>query len=171
MSVQDNFFLPRDLHEDSNLNQGVEGAAGDPQVFGGSSLAGGHQGSAVGSGGNLGGQGQPPPNVGHVPSHITVITLTTAATSVVATSGYFVGATRRSVAEINARLVICPKSVRGVLGSRDYTRHQEAATKALPHFFASTKHFHAKNAEGGSSNKYANLQSKYASNFCQDQEF
>jgi hypothetical protein len=55
MSVQDNFFLPRDLDEDSILNRGVEGAAGDPQVNGGSSLAGGHQGSAAGSGWNLGG--------------------------------------------------------------------------------------------------------------------
>jgi hypothetical protein len=53
MRVQDNFFLPRDLDEDSILNQGVEGAAGDPQVIGGSSLAGGHQGSAAGSGWNL----------------------------------------------------------------------------------------------------------------------
>jgi hypothetical protein len=55
MSVQDDFFLPRDLNEDSILNQGVEGAAGDPQVIGGSSLAGGHQGSAAGSMCNLGG--------------------------------------------------------------------------------------------------------------------
>ncbi len=68
------------------------------------------------------------------------------------------------MAEINAHRVICPKSARGVLGSRDYTHHQKAATKALPHVFASAKHFHAKNAEGESSNKYANLQSKYACN-------
>jgi hypothetical protein len=141
MIVQDNLFLPRDLNEDSILNQGVEGAAGDPQVIGGSSLAGGHQGSAAGSGWNLGGRGQPPPNIGHVPSHVYVATHATAATSVVATSGYFVGTTCRSVAEINAHWVICPKSARGVLGSRDYTRHQEAVTKALPHVFASAKHF------------------------------
>jgi hypothetical protein len=42
MSEQDNFFLTRDLKKDSILNQGVEGAAGDPQVIGGNSLAGGH---------------------------------------------------------------------------------------------------------------------------------
>jgi hypothetical protein len=36
MSVQDDFFLPRDLDKDSTLNQGVEGAAGDTQVIGGS---------------------------------------------------------------------------------------------------------------------------------------
>ncbi len=30
--------------------------------------------------------------------------------------------------------------------------------------FASAKHFHAKNAEGEASNKYANLQSKYTGN-------
>jgi hypothetical protein len=61
--VQDIFFLLGDLDEDSILNQGVEEAAGDPQVIGGSSLAGGHQGSAAGSRWNLGGQGQPPPNL------------------------------------------------------------------------------------------------------------
>ncbi len=40
----------------------------------------------------------------------------------------------------------------------------KAATKAIPYPFASAKHFHAKNAEGEASNKYANLQSKYAGN-------
>jgi hypothetical protein len=67
MSVQVNFFLPRDLDEDSIPNQGVEGAAGDPQVIVGSSLAGGHQGSAAGSSWIIDGWGQPPPNIGHVP--------------------------------------------------------------------------------------------------------
>jgi hypothetical protein len=148
MSVHDDFFLPGD--EDSILNQGVEGAARDPQVFGGNSLAGGQQGSAAGSRLNLGGRGLPPPNQGHVSSHVSV------ASNVVATYSYF-DATCRPAAEINARQVIFPKSARGVLGSRDYTRHQEAATKALSHIFASAKHFHAKNAEGESSNKYANL--------------
>jgi hypothetical protein len=55
-------------------------------VIGDNSIAGGHQGLAAGSGWNLGGQGQPPPNIGHVPSHISVATHKTAATSVVATS-------------------------------------------------------------------------------------
>ena len=166
MSVHDNFFLPRD--EDSVLHQGVGGAVADPQVFEGNSLAGSPLGSLVGSGRELGGGARPPPNQGHVPSHVSVAT---AATSVVATSGYFVGATRRSAAEINARRVICPKNARGVIGSRDYTRHQEAATKALPHIFASAKHFHAKNAEGESSNKYANLQSEYAGNLAKIKNF
>ncbi len=75
------------------------------------------------------------------------------------------------MAEINAPRIICPKSDRGVLGSYDYTRHQEAATKALPRVFASAKHFHAKNAEGESSNKYANLQSEYASNLSKIMNF
>jgi hypothetical protein len=64
-----------------------------------------------------------------------------------------------------------PESSRGVLGSQDYTHHQEAAAKALPHVFASAKHFHAKNAEGESSNTYANLQSKYATNFAMIKNF
>jgi hypothetical protein len=55
MSVQDKLFLPRDLDEDSILNQGVEGAAGVPQAIGGRSLAGQHQGSAAESGWSLGG--------------------------------------------------------------------------------------------------------------------
>jgi hypothetical protein len=60
MSVHDDFFLPGD--EDSILNQGVKEAAGDPQVFGSNSFAGGQQGSAVEYRLNLGGQGLPPPN-------------------------------------------------------------------------------------------------------------
>ncbi len=106
-----------------------------------------------------------------MPSHVSVATHATATTSRVATSGYFIGATCRSVTEINACRVICPKSARGVLGSRDYARHQVAATKALLHVFASAKHFHAKNAEGESSNKYANLQSKYTSNLAKIKNF
>jgi hypothetical protein len=108
-----------------------------------------------------------------MPSHVSVATHATAATSVVATTDYFVSATCGSVAEINACRVICPKSACGVLGSHDYTRHQEAATntKALPHVFASAKHFHAKNAKEESSNKYANLQSKYAGNLAKIKNF
>ena len=41
--------------------------------------------------------------------------------------------------------------------------HQEAATKALLQY-ASAGHFHVMNAEGESSNKYTNLQSKYVGN-------
>ncbi len=93
-------FLPGD--KDSILNQGVERAAGDPQVFGGNSFAGGQQESAVGSRLNLGDQGLPPPNQGHVSSHVSVALNATTATSVVVTRGYF-GATCRPAAEINAR--------------------------------------------------------------------
>jgi hypothetical protein len=39
------------------------------------------------------------------------------------------------------------------------------------HVFASAKHFHAMNAEGESSNKYANLQSKYAGNLAKIKNF
>jgi hypothetical protein len=39
------------------------------------------------------------------------------------------------------------------------------------HVFASAKHFHAKNAEGETSNKYAYLQSKYASNLAKIKNF
>ncbi len=84
MSVHDNFFLPGD--DDSVLHQGVGRAEADPQVFEGNSLAGSLQGSLVGTGRDLGGGARPPPNQGHVPSHVSVATV---ATLVVATSGYF----------------------------------------------------------------------------------
>jgi hypothetical protein len=45
--------------------------------------------------------------------------------------------------------------------SQDFAQHQEATTKDLP----LAKHFHTKNVEGDASNKYTNLQSKYAGNF------
>jgi hypothetical protein len=99
MSVHDIFFLPGD--EDSILNQGIEGAAGDPQVFGGNSFAGGKLGSAAGSRLNLGGRGLPPPDQGHVPSYVSIASNATTATSVIATSGYF-GVTCWLVAEISA---------------------------------------------------------------------
>ena len=124
--------------------------------------------SVVGSAGwNLAGQEGPQ---GRVPSHVSLASDASHATTIVATSSYF-GNTRRSPAEINARQVICPKNARGVLGSCDYSRHQEAATKALPHIFASAKHFHAKNSEGEASNKYANLQSEYAGNLSKIKNF
>ncbi len=53
---------------------------------------------------------------------------------------YF-GSQKRQVVEINARRVICPEHAQGAHGSRDYARHQEAATKAIPYPFASAKHF------------------------------
>jgi hypothetical protein len=146
--VEDEYALPQD--EDEQL--------GDLPLTG----------SGVGSAGwNLAGQDGPQ---GRVPSHVFVASNASQATTVVATSSYF-GNTRRSPAEINARRVICPKNARGILGSRDYSRHQEAATKALPHIFASAKHFHAKNSEGEASNKYANLQSEYAGNLSKIKNF
>ena len=100
--------------------------------------------------------------LGRVPSHLS-LAASAASASVLPTSGYF-GSQKRQAFEINARRVICPKHARGAHGSRDYARHQEAATKAIPYPFASAKHFHAKNADGEASNKYANLQSEYAGN-------
>ncbi len=101
--------------------------------------------------------------VGRVPSRVS-LAASAASASVIPTSGYFVGTQKRQTIEINACWVICPKHARGAHGSRDYARHQEAATKAIPHPFSLAKHFHATNAIGGASNKYANLQSKYAGN-------
>jgi hypothetical protein len=100
--------------------------------------------------------------LGHVLSQVS-LAASAASASVIPTSGYF-GSQKRQAIEINARRVICPKHARGAHGSRDYARHQEAATKAIPYPFAAAKHFHAKNAEGEASKKYANLQSKYAGN-------
>jgi hypothetical protein len=97
----------------------------------------------------------PPGNNGHVPSHGSN---DTKATSTVATSGYF-GSTNCTPTEINARRVICPKTPCRAHGSCNYSCHQDAETCALPHIFASAKHFHAKNSKGEASNKYANLQS------------
>ena len=67
------------------------------------------------------------------------------------------------MAEINACRVSCTKHAHGAYGSRDYSCHQEVDTTALPHVFASAKHFHAKNLEG----EHADLQSKYAGNLAQ----
>ena len=101
--------------------------------------------------------------MGRIPSHVS-LTASAASASVIPISGYF-GTQKRQAIEINARPgVICPKHAHGAHGSRDYACHQEAATKALPYPFALAKHFHTKNAEGEASNKYANLQSKYAGN-------
>jgi hypothetical protein len=163
--AQDFFFARGD--EASNLaanEDPMDYAANNARIPGVNSLGG------------IGSQARIPPNfglppnqggAGHVPSHVSVAA---SATSVVATSNYF-GHTRRTQAEIHARRVICPKTARGAPGSREYIRHQEAATKALPHIFASAKHFHAKNSEGEASNKYANLQSEYAGNLAKIKNF
>jgi hypothetical protein len=100
--------------------------------------------------------------VGRIPSHVS-LAASAASASVIPISGYFETQKRQAV-EINTHWVICPKHARGAHGSGDYAHHQEAATKAIPYPFALAKHFHAKNAEGGALNKYANLQSKYAGN-------
>jgi hypothetical protein len=93
-----------------------------------------------------------------------------ASASVIPTSGYF-GTQKHQAVEINARRVICPKHARGAHGSREFARHQEDATKAIPHPFASAKHFHARNAEGEASNKNSNLQSEYAGNLAKIKTF
>ena len=125
-------------------------------------------GSGVGSAGwNFAGQEGPQ---GRVPSHVSVASDASHATTIVATNSYF-GNTRWSPAKINTRRVICPKNARGILGSRDSSRHQEAATMALPQIFASVNHFHAKNSEGEASNKYANLQSEHAGNLSKIKNF
>ncbi len=96
-----------------------------------------------------------PGNIGHVTSHVSVGSIHTQATSVVATCRYF-GSTCWTPTEINARRVIFPKTACGAHGSCNCSRHQEAATCALPHY-ALAKYFHVKNAEGEASNKYAKL--------------
>jgi len=101
--------------------------------------------------------------LGRVPFQVS-LAASAAFASVIPICGYFVETQKRQAIEANARRVICPKHARGAHGSRDYAHHQEAATKAIPYHFASAKHFHAKNAEGEASNKYANLQSEYAGN-------
>lgn len=163
---QDFFFEGGDHASVLGANEDpVDIAAPNARVPGINSLGG----SAPQARGGPPSWGLPPPqgSGGHVPSHVSV---DTGATSIVANSGYF-GQTKRSRAEIHARTVICPKTARGALGSRDYIRHQEAATKALPHTFASAKHFHAKNADGEASNRYANLQSEYAGNLAKIKNF
>jgi hypothetical protein len=86
-----------------------------------------------------------------VPSHVS-LAVSAASVSVIPISGYF-GTQKRQAIEINAHWVICPKHAHVAHGSGDHAPHQEAANKALPYPFASAKHFHAKNAEGGGSNK------------------
>ena len=108
---------------------------------------------------------------GHSSSHVSVATThATKATSGVATSGYF-GAISRSVAEINARWrVIGPKNVHGVIGSSDFTCHQEDATKILPHIYASAQRSHAMNVKGNlPTSMLPPVQMCWYS--CKDQEF
>ena len=167
MSVQNDFFAdPDELEEaidglpEANDMDSVPNEEEHLDNFGELPQVGSRAGSVVWNVVDLGLQGR-------VPSHVSVAS---DATSVVATSKYF-GITRRSPAEINARRVICPKDARGAPGSRDYTRHQESATKALPHIFVSAKHFHAKNSDGEAYNKYTNLQSEYAGNLAKIKSF
>ncbi len=80
----------------------------------------------------------PPGNIGHVPSHVSVGSNRTQATSVVTTSRYF-GSTCRTPTGINTRCVICPKTACGAHGSCDYSRHQDAVTCALPHICTSMR--------------------------------
>ena len=67
--------------------------------------------------------------LGCVPSQLS-LAASAASASVIPTSGYF-GSQKCQAVEINARRVICPKHAHGAHGSRDYARHQEAATRRL----------------------------------------
>ena len=64
--------------------------------------------------------------LGLLPSHVS-LAASAASTSAIPISGYF-GTQKCQAIEINARWVICPKHAHGAHGSRDYARHQEAAT-------------------------------------------
>jgi hypothetical protein len=168
-----NEVLPQDFFVDRANDASVLGANkdfhqdfADGQVPGVNSLGG--QGSCNQGPGSWINQANagvhpPPSNIGHVPSHVSIGSNRTQATSVGATSRYF-GSTHQTPTEINPRWVTCPKTAHGVHGSCNYSCHQVAVTRALPHIFAMAKHFHAKNSEGKALNKYANLQSEYAGN-------
>ncbi len=84
--------------------------------------------------------------------------------SVVATGNNFNETARRSRHVISARKVICLKNAHGVQGSRDYSRHHEATTAALPKLFGMAKHYCTKNADGELSYKYKDIQSEYVGN-------
>jgi hypothetical protein len=49
-------------------------------------------------------------------------------------------------------------------GLRNYSWHHSAATAAILELFGAAKHFHTKNAGGGLSYKYKDIQSKYVGN-------
>ncbi len=125
MSVQDNFFLPRVPKISMKIQSSkklLRELLETPKWLVAAALLVDIKAQQQ-SGWNLVGWGQPPPNIGQVPSHVSVATHATAATSVVASSGYFIGATCWWLAEINAHRVISPMSAHGVLGSHDYTHH------------------------------------------------
>jgi hypothetical protein len=77
--------------------------------------------------------------------------------SVVATGNYFNETAQRSRHVISARKIICHKNARGVQGSRDYSRHHEADTAALPKLFGAAKHYRTKNADRELSYKYKDI--------------
>ena len=188
MSFEFDPNLNIDRAKDDNDPQDMGSLAGGDGLFGRVPLPIERQVQAQARGG-VGEARGGPGTLGRVPSHLS-LAASAASASVLPTSGYFgsqkrqaveinarrvicpkhargagyFGSQKRQSVEINARRVICPKHARGAHVSRDYARHQEAATKAIPYPFASAKHFHAKNADDEASNKYANLQSKYAGN-------
>jgi hypothetical protein len=84
--------------------------------------------------------------------------------SVAATGNYFNEIAWPSRHVISARKVICPKNAQGVQGLRDYSRHHEAATTALPKLFGVAKHYRTKNADEELSYKYKDIQSEYVGN-------
>ena len=79
MSVHNKFYFMMAIMRPPYTKQGIEGAAGDPQVSGGPQYCfagrGQQAGSATGSIRNTpGGWGtNPPPNQGHVPSHVKLL--------------------------------------------------------------------------------------------------
>jgi hypothetical protein len=165
MSVQDEFFFGGGHDEASIPYQGIKGAAVDPQVIGGQySCAGRVQQarSAAGFGWNIGGRGNPPLFQRHAPSHVSVATHATIATSVVATRGFF-GEFCWSMAEINAGWVICTKNAHGAHGSHDYsfTKRRVLRLSLMSLLVLST--FMPRIQK----EKHADLQSKYAGNLAE----
>ena len=141
-----------DREEDDNAPQDDDGLAGGEELYGrvpggpqvGAARAQAHGGVGQARGGpalprNAGQAPSLQGTLGRAPSHLS-LAASAASASVIPTSGYF-GSQKRHAVEINARRVICPKHARGAHGSRDYARHQEAVTKAIPYPFASAKHF------------------------------
>jgi len=84
--------------------------------------------------------------------------------SIIGTGNYFVDTAQRSRRVVAARKIVCPKNMRGLQGSRDYSRQHAAATAALPDLFGAAKHFRTKNAEGELAYKYKDIQSEYVGN-------
>ena len=84
--------------------------------------------------------------------------------SIIGTGNYFDDTVQRSRRVVAARKIVCPKTTRGLQGSRDYSRQHAAATAPLPELFGAAKHFRTKNADGELAYKYKDIQSEYVGN-------